>query len=466
MCCVASGWAMPPALAKHFMDKEACMRILRTYLTWMALPAIILVIAVIYMLFRTEIEYVSKRPLNFSYDALSKKMGLVFNQWGRDQDISTYLNYIGTPGLRVEMLIKDNDLSGLPKKSNRWYFRDQRHDFVIRFNDGMLLKGTYKTRGSTSLSHIYKYNLSNLPCFNIFLFDPIAFSPEIRMKKFYLINLLFDPYYFEMEFSYRLLRDMGLFPLYTQFVALEVNGKPQGLYLLVERPEDAIRRTQKGVIGIYRRKSTEGRRLKFETKYQMPQIIERWHIKHLYETVEKKRGKELINELEKIINIDSYLTWLGFNTLVMNPDISDEIYYIVVKSKDHPDGRLEFSAWDYDDLMKHKQADHAIKDPLLFGCEDKIDRRIQREPLLYTRYKKVLYNLLTRELTESRLKAMITEVREEVDRIKIEFSEKEEKIFKAERRKKMQGFEKKLLTRRTKILNILKKDGVESDIGY
>ena len=80
--------------------------------------------------------------------------------------------------------------------------------------------------------------------------------------------MIFDPYFFKMRFSYKLLHAVDLFPSYHQFVALKVNGKSQGLYLLVERPQDSIVRTKKEVMDVYRRRNPEDGHQVFETKYQ------------------------------------------------------------------------------------------------------------------------------------------------------------------------------------------------------
>ena len=124
------------------------------------------------------------------------------------------------------------------------------------------------------------------------------------------------------------------------------------------------------------------------------------------------------------MDLDAYLTWLAFNSLVMCSDTSDEIYYYIVKSKDFPEGRIEFAAWDYDDIMNPIQPNYALQDPLLFGCENEIDKLIQSDLVLYDRYKNILRDLLTKKMTQTHLKDVLNEVAQEGDQLTTGFPSK------------------------------------------
>jgi hypothetical protein len=431
------------------------MRFFRTYLIWLIIPAAMFALVLIFAPLESEDESKNESLADLAYIKSDKKLNRTVKNWILNVDTPTQKN-MSAPGLPVEMFIKEDEWEALQNKSNRRSFKKRRYDFVIRLNNTTSYLGTYKLRGAGSLKRAYKAGTPDRLCYNIKLFKPVRVGPELKLKKFYLMNMIFDPYYFKMRFSYNLLHTIGLFPLYHQFVSLKVNGKPQGLYLLVERPQDAIVRTNNEVIGVYRRRNPENGLQVFETKYQKPQQNEKWHINQLQKTIKTLHGEELVSNLQRIMNLDAYLTWLAFNSLMMCSDTSDEIYYYIIKSKDFPEGRIEFSAWDYDDIMNSDQPNFAIKDPLLFGCEHEIDKLVKSDPVLYNRYKKILHDLLTKKMTKTNLKTALKEVFQEVDHITIGLLPDDERELKIIRKEKIIAFESKLLARHSKLLNRLK----------
>ena len=128
--------------------------------------------------------------------------------------------------------------------------------------------------------------------------------------------------------------------------------------------------------------------------------------------------------MNRIINLNAYLTYTAFNSVIKNADSVDELFYFVVKSAVYPEGRIEFMAWDFDDILKDKPAHprRVYRDPLMFACEDKLDRLIQTEPLLYQSYKEILSRMLSDFLTPEKFKIALDSVREEIDRIESEMA--------------------------------------------
>lgn len=435
------------------------MKMLRTYIAWLALPAVLIVITLIYALpgsgRRGNQEFDPDHADIIQKDKLSRTMKALAAK-GKGSQVEN----MGTPGLPLELLIRENEWDDLLNKRNvRRNYKKKRHDIIIRVNETSLLLGTYKIRGTSSNKIAYRSNHPDHLCYAITLFEPIEFAPGIKLKKFYLMNMISDRHYYEMRFSYNVLQALGLFPSYSQFVAMKINGTVQGLYLLIERPKDAIRRTSGDVSGIYRRRSIreDKRYARFKTVLEKPRMIEKQHIKKLYEIAREKQGSELIEGLEAVMNLEAYLTWLAFNSLVRNSDVQDEVFFYVAKSEKHPDGRVELMAWDYDDIMVDEAAhpDFAFKDPLLFACEAELDHLIKKEPVLYNRFKKVMRALFTRQLTEQRLRTAIEQVREEVNGIDTGLPPEKQREMKAERNKLMDEFETKLFARRKELLCIL-----------
>ncbi|MCJ7773739.1 MAG: CotH kinase family protein, partial [Desulfobacterales bacterium] len=428
------------------------MRIFKTYLIWLIIPTTMLILAIILAPLEPDNEDLSELPVDFAYIKSDKKLKRTVKNWIGDLNTSKTKDNMDIPGLPIEMFIKEDEWQALQNKSNIRSFKSSRYDFAIRLNNTSSYLGTYKLRGAGSLKQAYKEETPDRLCYNIRLFKTVRFNPDLKLKKFYLMNMIFDPHFFKMRFSYKLLHRVGLFPSYHQFVSLKVNGKPQGIYLLVERPEDAIVRTQNEVMGVYRRRNPKDGRQVFETKFQKPQETENWPIDRLHDILQTMRGEELVREIQKIMDLDAYLTWLAFNSLVMCSDTSDEIYYYIVLSKDFPEGRIEFAAWDYDDIMNPDLPDYAIKDPLLFGCENEFDRVIQSNPVLYTLYKNTLKNLLTDKMTKTHLKTILKEVELEGDCLSTGLPTEEERQLKLKRKEEIKAFESELITRHSDLL--------------
>jgi len=149
--------------------------------------------------------------------------------------------------------------------------------------------------------------------FLVTLFETQRFT-YIKLRKFLLLNMLFDPHRFEMYTSYRLLAELGLFPSYFQYTSVFINGKPQGLYLLVERPEDAIRRSSSNAVSVIRPNGRRAR-VKQSVKYSVPQSDPLRLLHSIRLATRKKSGKTLEDELDRKMNLDRYLRWLAFNSL-------------------------------------------------------------------------------------------------------------------------------------------------------
>ena len=325
-----------------------------------------------------------------------------------------FSEFLATPGLPVEITIAEDDWRAMRVRRNLAQFREQQREFTIRLGPTRVLPASYRVRGATSLKRAFQIGQSYRLNFTVDLHQRLPFRPDLALRRFYLQNMIFDRDYYEMRFSYLLLAELGLFPAHNQLVALRINEQPLGLYLLIERPKDAILRTQTGVSSVYHRSYTEaGRRGDHRVIYQQSPEAGRARLERLLGVVAQAKGDDLVEALESLMNLDLYLRWLSFNSLVRNGDSYDEVYFYLVRSQEFPEGRFELMAWDYDDIMRPRPAHPrlALEDPLLFACEARLDRRIQLEPLLYQRFRRTLRDLLTNRLTPQRLRMALRETR-------------------------------------------------------
>jgi len=219
----------------------------------------------------------------------------------------------------------------------------------------------------------------------------------VRLKKFSLTNLVFDQNYWRNRFSYLSLQHLGIFPLLNCFATVSINGQSQGVYLLVQKPDDFVRSSKQGIL-LIRRNARDHFKLEFKKK----QTEENWAedkiqpLNTLNQYTKKYQGKELYDTLNQWIDMPGYLTWLAFNYVIMNGDYTDELFLFY----DNETGRFRIIPWDYDDIFmksphegwtsRNKKVDH----PLIFSSEAILDRIIDRNPYIYERYTMAMKNVL------------------------------------------------------------------------
>jgi spore coat protein H len=264
--------------------------------------------------------------------------------------------------------------------------------------DGRALPGnTLKIRGRSSLDYRRKSFTVDLKGW-----DTIAIGDTVKeLGKFYLISMSMDRNYFRNRFAFICLRELGLFPLDHNYVELMINSQPEGLYLMMERPEDYIleehgasylmRRTYGEQIDDYAVAEEVGLRTEKAFNKQYAQIID------LCYTLEEEA---LAEALDQRLDLDAYLRWLAFNYWVKNGDYTDEVFFYATGAPDS--ARLHPLAWDYDDIFaSHPHEGRALRDErlgdrLIFSSESVLDRTIATDPVLYKRYLAVLREVLER----------------------------------------------------------------------
>jgi hypothetical protein len=276
----------------------------------------------------------------------------------------------------------------------------------------------------------------------------------VALDRFYLLNLLDDPHHFEMLFSYRLLSELDLFPCFYHVVRLFMNDEDEGLYLLVERPKDAIRRVWPDVVMIARPRLGE-----VDVVYARPRSEPLQLIHQLDNIQAEMREKGDVEALANVIDLEGYLTWLAFNSLVENGDSRNEFHYFELTPNVDGRSRLKIAAWDYDNLQAPPvRPNEVLNDPLLYACEMPLDQWVQSEPSLYSRYKRVLRRLLTEILTAEKLRSSLNEVRAELDDIDIAYSNRVQTHDQMRRHQEMNRFEERLLRRRQSLLEGLERE--------
>jgi len=249
-----------------------------------------------------------------------------------------------------------------------------------------------KLLGNTSL----KYRRKN---YVVALDKKMSFRTKsgfYKPKDFYLISLSRDKNHFRNRLSFQLLHAAGIFELFHDYVILKINGRDEGLYMLIQRSEDwALKRL--GSPYIVKREINKISKEKSDKEID-DEIIKGYQdqFNQLYLIAEKYRGKALYKKLNKIINMESYYKWLAYNYWVMNGDYADELYLYI----DPLTQLLEPVAWDYDEIFTPlsdvKGTDLRPPDNnFMVSTEHQFDRYLYMDDYCYQKYKETLYRFLS-----------------------------------------------------------------------
>ncbi len=253
--------------------------------------------------------------------------------------------------------------------------------FLIN-NDTVLVKDIH-SRGASTL----KYARKSL---SVDLEHAVTFSAPgepVKIKKFDLLNLVMDKNLWHNRWAFINLAELNLFPLFNTYCKLWINDQPQGIYLLVEKPNYFIGR-MKSPYMLRRGPEHEIKQeyINTATKPEARQFKEKYL--GMYRDLRKYKNQVLSDHLRSALQLEHYFDWLAFNYLILNGDYSDEIYFYI-----HPESStFDIIPWDYDDIFKREPHEGAkarnleLRDKLIFSIEDELDRGIASDELLYSQY--------------------------------------------------------------------------------
>lgn len=362
------------------------------------------------------------------------KLGRTFAAYGKNHLGGDYPDDTRRParGLPVHLTMTQHQWVRFQTATKRT--QRSREEIFVAFGDGV-------PRTAVASVHGWSTQSTSRKSFGVRLFKDQHMQDDCDLRRFFLINMLYDKGMFRMRYSYRLLAGLGLFPSYHDYVPVYVNGMPQGIYLLVERPEDAVRRTHPEAISVIRRRWHETPEVKYAAPQSDPGALYR-RLLHAHETLQ---GEALGEEIDRCLDLDQYMLWLAFNSLVRNGDSLDEVFFYAVPSA--AGFRFEIAAWDYDDIMKPAAHRAALQDSLLYAAESVLDAAIQATPALYARYRETLRRVLYDLLPEDRLLAELDSVRREVEAVDTGLPPERVEHDREQRREHVQRFAAELVAR-------------------
>jgi spore coat protein H len=278
---------------------------------------------------------------------------------------------------------------------------------------------TLKFRGDTvSINDAHLHGQSTL------YFERKSYSIDAKKKiklckgceglgDFYLVSLSMDRNYYHNRLSFDLLNSLGLFDLQYAYSELRINGKSQGIYLILQRPQDWALK-EKNSPYIVRRGSdhlVDRERVQKDTDKETKKKY-RDQFVSIYKLINQHSGEDLHTKLNEVMHLEDYMRWLAFNYIIKCGDYSDELYFYV----DPQSKRFRIIPWDYDDIfMTHPHEgikERNLKlDPtsLIFSSEDKLDVKIAKDPYLYAEYLKH-FQAVFEELSKDKLEKVLVKI--------------------------------------------------------
>lgn len=208
-------------------------------------------------------------------------------------------------------------------------------------------------------------------------------------KKFYILSLSMDKHYSSNRLAFSMMEAAKIFDLFYSYSELRINGKSEGICMIIERPEDwAMKKMDSPVIirrgynnsidKIKAGKNTESDKSK---KY-------RSYFRQIYSSLNKYEGEELYKTLSNWLDMNLYMKWLAFNFFVRDGDYTDEVFFFIDPLSD----KFSIIPWDYDDLFLiaphegNAENRKILSDKLFFSTEDLLDKKIVTDPFLYKIY--------------------------------------------------------------------------------
>lgn len=270
-----------------------------------------------------------------------------------------------------------------------------------------------RVRGKTSLNFKRK-------SFSVFLDAPVNVTDREglgakSLQRFKLLAMAMDYTYIESRIGYGLQEEAGVMPLFYKYVELRINDDTQGVYMLVEDPEQFF--VEQGSEYILRRGYHHGI---WDSEYEpgyhfIARETYESRFREIYSKLTSYQGGELYSWINERMDLAQYFRKMGVDYLLKNGDYTDEIFFYAMM--DNQSIRFRVIPWDYDDLFKNDPHEVGrnwgtgtlfgervyatlddiyaeIGDKLIFSIEDDLDYIIAMDPVLYARYEEELRKLL------------------------------------------------------------------------
>jgi hypothetical protein len=276
------------------------------------------------------------------------------------------------------------------------------------------IEATAHFRGQTSLNcdrKNYSINLKGP--------EPRRIAPGIANDEFYLISMCKDESYFLQLVASEMMRPLGIYPLVQRYVRLRVAGEERGVYLLIEKPEEAAISSRLAPSAVVRRR--------FEAQKKAPDIkfpddpdgaeLARTQYEALAALVDQVEPDVLGTALDEQMDFEGYLRWLAINSYLQCGDSADEMFFYASNESGAPNGGPYFRihGWDSDDLFEpcHHSGGYAMNDPagVAYCAESRLDRALLVSDAVEAHYVDVLDEVMTDAWPATAVDALLDQTR-------------------------------------------------------
>ncbi len=281
---------------------------------------------------------------------------------------------------------------------------------IVLLNDESLMIDRLSVRGESSLNFRRKSFTLNLD--QLLILTDSTGKVNGTFSRMKLLSMVFDYTYIESKIAYSFQEKLGLWPLFTGYAQLKINDSHEGLYLMVEDPEEycleklhsgfIMRRGYHNAIDNYEYDPANTHRSLSDYQNMFRSI---------YRYIRDYSGQQLYDSLSAVMNVERYMMKLAIDYFLQNGDATDEVFFYADESD--ANSRLNVIPWDYDDifsLLPHEinsdwatgtvfgpryyaSLDDIIADvgiKYIFSIEDDLDYKIAIDAFLYGKYLAVL----------------------------------------------------------------------------
>jgi spore coat protein H len=247
--------------------------------------------------------------------------------------------------------------------------------------------------------------------FNVSLNDSILFTNSQgrtkTLKSFSLLSLSMDHFYFRNRIAYELLNELIHLDIFFAYANVNINSKNQGVYLIIENPKKYLYETKKATFILRRRYESSSfiernNIAEVQLEYLSDSISNSQELdfflnqyRSIYNLINQKKGEDLYQSLDEIMNIEEYMRIMAFNFIFCNGDYTDEQFFYT--SAQNNTSRFNILPWDFDDIFENlphegwlKRNKQLIDNKHIFSVESDLDLIIAKDPFLYQKY---LYEL-------------------------------------------------------------------------
>lgn len=219
--------------------------------------------------------------------------------------------------------------------------------------------------------------------------------------EYFLVAMCLDDRYVNQFTGDQIMARFGAFPYAARLIELRLNGMSQGVYLLIEKPQDRLLASNSRVRLVARR-ATDIEGEPPELKYAAASDgVELAAYEGFLEETEQRHGIRRMAWLDAHLDLDQYLRWVATMSALQVGDFVDEAYFTGTETTNAcglPTHAFSVAGWDPDDLFApcHHGGESALYDPygLIYCAEARLDHAMFDEDAVYERYVEVLVAVL------------------------------------------------------------------------